>query len=402
MAPGVAESTPSPKFQLSSSLELTCFALCVAQGVYLIASFLQGSWVLDVDGQPIATDFVNIWSGGHQILLGEDPAAIYDVQLHKNAEAASLGHEFPGEYPWLYPPTFLLVASSLALLPFVPAYVAWVTLTFSAYLAAMRGIIQHRAGILLACAYPGVLSNIIVGQNGFLSAALFGGSLLLLQRRPVLAGCFIGLLSFKPHLGVLFPLVLLAGGYWRTIAAAVATTVLLVVASCAAFGVQAWAVFFRALPIASQAALVEGRADWGKLQSVFAVTRLLGGSEALAWTLQLGLAVAVATVLWQLWRSRISFDLKAAALSVGALLVTPYLFLYDLVLLAIAMAFLIRAGAGSRDARLDAYGIGCASLLVLLFPFLRAPVGLAAVLLVASLVLRRAVGMRVIPALQSV
>jgi hypothetical protein len=178
--------------------------------------------------------------------------------------------------------------------------------------------------------------------------------------------------------------------------------VLLVVASCAAFGVQAWAVFFCALPIASQAALVEGRADWGKLQSVFAVTRLLGGSEALAWTLQLGLAVAVATVLWQLWRSRISFDLKAAALSVGALLVTPYLFLYDLVLLAIAMAFLIRAGAGSRDARLDANGIGCASLLVLLFPFLRAPVGLAAVLLVAVLIVRRAVAMRVIPALQSV
>jgi hypothetical protein len=87
----------------------------MAQGVYLIASFLQGSWVLDVDGQPIATDFVNIWSGGHQILLGEDPAAIYDVQLHKNAEAAALGHEFPGEYPWLYPPTFLLLAGSLAL-----------------------------------------------------------------------------------------------------------------------------------------------------------------------------------------------------------------------------------------------------------------------------------------------
>jgi hypothetical protein len=145
MAPGVAESTPSPKFHLSSSLELTCFALCMAQGVYLIASFLQGSWVLDVDGQPIATDFVNIWSGGHQILLGEDPAAIYDVQLHKNAEAAALGHEFPGEYPWLYPPTFLLLAGSLALLPFVPAYVAWVTLTFSAYLAAMRGIIQAQA-----------------------------------------------------------------------------------------------------------------------------------------------------------------------------------------------------------------------------------------------------------------
>jgi hypothetical protein len=260
----------------------------MAQGVYLIASFLQGSWVLDVDGQPIATDFVNIWSGGHQILLGEDPAA-------------------------------------------------------SMTCSSTRMPKPERS-----------VTNFLANTPGCI---------------PQPSSCSQAHSRF--------------------------------VASCAAFGVQAWAVFFRALPIASQAALAEGRADWGKLQSVFAVARLLGGSEALAWTLQLGLAVAVATVLWQLWRSRISFDLKAAALSVGALLVTPYLFLYDLVLLAIAMAFLIRAGAGSRDARLDAYGIGCASLLVLLFPFLRAPVGLAAVLLVASLVLRRAVGIRVIPALHS-
>ncbi|HEY7248481.1 MAG TPA: glycosyltransferase family 87 protein [Xanthobacteraceae bacterium] len=398
MAPDPA-SSDWPKIQLGSRVELTCFALCVAQAVYLLASLMQGNWVLDADGL-IATDFVNIWSAGHQILVGDDPAAVYDVQLHKNAEAVALGHEFPGEYPWLYPPTFLLIASLLAFLPFISAYAVWVALTFAGYVASVRAIIQQRAGILLACAYPGILSNLIVGQTGFLSAALFGGSLLMLQRRPVLAGCLIGLLSFKPHLGILFPLVLLAGRHWRAMAAAVATTVLFVLASCAAVGMQAWSAFFQALPVASRTALVEGRADWGKLQSVFAVTRLLGGSEVLGWTLQLALALAVAIVLYRLWRGRVSFDLKAAALAVGALLVTPYLFLYDLVLLAIAMAFLIRAAVASGDARPDAWGIGCASLLVLVFPFLKAPVGLAAVLLIACLVLRRAVEMRSMPALR--
>ena len=87
---------------------------------------------------------------------------------------------------------------------------------------------------------------------------------------------------------------------------------------------------------------------------------------------------AIGGLLWQMWRSRISFDLKAAALAVGALLVTPYLFLYDLVLLAIAMAFLIRATYSTSDARVEAYGVGLASILVLLFPLLSLPVGLAA------------------------
>jgi hypothetical protein len=377
-----------PTFGLSRPVELTCFALCVAQCVYLIASFIQGSWIFDPNGVRIATDFVNVWAGGRQVLDGS-PAAVYDVLIHKEAEVAAVGHPFAGEYPWIYPPTFLFVATLLALLPFVPAYVAWISLTFSAYLAAMRAIVGHRAGILLACAYPGILSNFVVGQNGFATAALLGGSLVFLQSRPALAGCFIGLLSFKPHLGILFPLVLLASGRWRAFAAAAAVTALLILAACSVFGVEAWQAFFSSLPAASQASLTEGRADWAKLQSVFAVTRLLGGSAALAWTLHLTMAGAVAIVLCALWRSRISFDLKAAAMATGALLVTPYLFLYDLVVLAVPMAFLVRVGWTMGYLRGEMLGMGLASLLVLIFPLLAAPVGLAAILLVGLLVARR-------------
>jgi arabinofuranan 3-O-arabinosyltransferase len=267
--------------------------------------------------------------------------------------------------------------------------VAWISLTFPAYLAAMRAIVGHRAGILLACAYPGILSNLVVGQNGFATAALLGGSLVFLQSRPALAGCFIGLLSFKPHLGILFPLVLLASGRWRAFAAAAAVTALLILATCSVFGVAAWQAFLNSLPAASQAALTEGRADWAKLQSVFAVTRLLGGSAALAWTLHFTMAGAVAIVLCALWRSRISFDLKAAAMATGALLATPYLFLYDLVVLAVPMAFLVRAGWTMGYLRGEMLGLGFASLLVLIFPLLTAPVGLAAILLVGLLVARR-------------
>jgi Glycosyltransferase family 87 len=349
---------------------------------------VQGSWLVDGDGHAIATDFVNVWAGGRQALDGH-AAAVYDVAAHKAAEDAALGHGFEGEYPWIYPPPFLLLAALLALIPFVPAYAIWVLATFPAYVAAVRAIIGHRFGILLACAYPGILSNAMVGQNGFLTAALLGGFLVTLQRRPWLAGTLLGLLSFKPHLGILVPLALIAGGCWRVIAAAAVVVALLAAASALAFGVGTWEAFFHALPAASQATLSEGRGDFAKLQSVFTLLRWLGGSETLAWTLHGTLVGAIAIGIWVLWRSKLSFDLKAAALATGALLATPYLFLYDLVALAVPMAFLIRAGGQGGLPPDEWAGLGIACLLILIFPLVKAPVGLAAILVVGALIVRR-------------
>jgi hypothetical protein len=65
---------------------------------------------------------------------------------------------------------------------------------------------------LAAASLPAVFINIAHGHNGFLTAALFGGGLLLLERREMLAGILFGLLCYKPQFGVLIPLALAAGG----------------------------------------------------------------------------------------------------------------------------------------------------------------------------------------------
>src|SRR5262249_37428824 len=145
----------------------------------------------------------------------------------------------------------------------------------------------------------------------------------------------------------------------------------------------------RALPAASQATLAEGRGEFAKLQSVFTATRWLGGSEALAWTLQASLVGALAIGLCVMWRSRISFDMKAAALASGALLATPYLFLYALVARAVPMAFIVRAGGRGGFLPGEWPGLGIACLLIFVFPLLKAPVGLAAIIVVGALIIRR-------------
>jgi hypothetical protein len=284
----------------------------------------------------------------------------------------------------------LPVAALLAKMSYVPAQIIFLFATFCAYLFCVRGIVGERAGYVLAAAFPAVLANFIAGQNGFLSAALLGGALLMLIERPILAGVLLGLLTYKPHLGLLFPIVLAASGHWRAFITAGIVAILMAIASWGAFGTETWTAFLANIGHTSQAFLSDGWADFAKLQTAFGLMRMLGGSEPLAWSVQAVLALMTAAAVTALWRSRADYEVKAAALGVGAMLVTPYLYTYDLVVLAVPLAFLWRLARARGFLTHELAGIALACLLVLIFPFVKAPVGFAAVLLVAGLIARRA------------
>jgi hypothetical protein len=361
----------------------------LAQAVYLATSYLQGIWIVGPRGG-VPSDFVNVWAAGRLVLDGH-PAAAYDWPAHKLVEEIAVGHAFDGYFGWHYPPTFLFVAAALSLLTYATAYAVWVFGTFPVYLAAIRAIVGERIGYLLAAAFPALLANFIVGQNGFLTAGLVSGALVLLPRRPIVAGLLLGLLTYKPHLGLLFPIALVAAGYWRAFFTAAMVAVLMAVAAWFAFGSDTWQAFFANIGHTSQAFLSDGWADWGKLQTAFGLTRMLGGGETLAWAVQGAVALVAAIAIALLWRSRAAYEIKAAALATGAMLATPYLYTYDLVVLAVPLAFLFRFGRVRGFLPHEMVGIGVACLLVLIFPFVKAPVGFAALLVAAALIARRAI-----------
>jgi arabinofuranan 3-O-arabinosyltransferase len=372
-------------------VETICVTLILAQMVFFAGSYLKGTWLVAPDGGGVESDFVDVWAAG-KLALGGNAALAYDWPTHKLAEVHALGHPFNGYYGWHYPPTFLFVAAALASLPYTIAFLSWTVATFLTYLATIRIIIGDRVGYLLAAAFPPVLANFFVGQNGFFSAALFGGTLILIERRQsVLAGLLLGLLAYKPHLGLLFPIALVAGGEWRVIATAAIAASLIALASWLAFGGESWLAFLGHIGQSSQAVFAEGKADWGKLQTAFGAVCSLGGGETLAWTAQGLAALIAAAAVAALWRSRAPYEIKAAALGTGALLVTPYLYTYDLAVLAVPLAFLIRLGRAQGFAAHELAGVGCACLLILIFilPFMKAPVGFLAVLIVAVLIAHR-------------
>ena len=134
-------------------------------------------------------------------------AAAYDWTLHYAAENAIVAHSQAAYLGWHYPPPFLMIAGLLATLPYTIAFLVWIGATLPLYLTTIRAIVGNRIGWLIGGAFPCLMPNIISGQNGFFTASLVGGALVLAGIvSPLLAGCCLGLLTYKPQFGILFPL----------------------------------------------------------------------------------------------------------------------------------------------------------------------------------------------------
>jgi arabinofuranan 3-O-arabinosyltransferase len=376
----------SPARAIPPALLVACLVLCLINASLLQSGLASHWWIFDENGLGIPTDFVNVWSAGRLVLDGH-PALAYDWDIQKQVQLAVLGQGYEGNFAWHYPPPFLFVASVLAHFPYGVAYLGWAAISFVPYLMVMRAIVGRAFGFLLAAAFPVVFTNALVGQNGFLTASLIGGTLLLMPTRPLMSGICLGLLSYKPQYGLLFPIALIAASQWKVFFTAATVAVLMASLSWLAFGSESWQAFVHWMPMFSQAFLTEGRAPWGKMQSIFALVRYLGGTEQLAWILQWIMSATVAVLLAWMWRSRsVSYPLKAASLAVGALLITPYLFLYDLMVLAIALAFLVRIGLDEGFAPHELPALGLVAALLIIYPLLGAPTGFAATLVVTVVI----------------
>jgi alpha-1,2-mannosyltransferase len=299
---------------------------------------------IDRQGRPLGTDFSNVYAAGTYVLDG-NPLAPFDPPQQYAREQVLFGKATPF-YGWHYPPYFLFVAALLAEMPYGLALTVWQAVTLALYLLTIWMIGSaatppgRRADLfLLALAFPAVLINIGHGQNGFLTAALLGGALLALERRPALAGILIGLLIYKPQFGLLIPVALIAAGQWRAIAAAAATVVVLTLAATLAFGPQVWHAFAVASEYSRTVVLEQGDTGWHKIQSLFSWARMWGAPIALAYALQGVLTAGLGIAIVRLWRGAAPLALKAAALCLGAILATPYTLDYDMMVLAPAIAF---------------------------------------------------------------
>ena len=340
----------SGEWLTASRMRAYCLILLGLSVVVFAGWIVASDGLISRDGQPIGTDFSNVYAAGTLTWQGRSATAYTPALQHAAEKAVFDGREVPF-YGWHYPPFFFAIAVLVAAVPYVWGLAIWLIASFAAYLAAIRAILPRQETLLAAAAFPAVFVNVGHGQNGFLTAALLGGALHWLDRRPWLAGVLIGLLAYKPQFGVLIPIALLAGGRWRTIGAATATVAALVAVSFVLLGSGIWHAFADSLNFTQTVVLEQGGTGWEKIQSIFSAVRAWGASVPVAYAVQAALFAVLAASLAWLWHSDAAFELKAAALALGSLLATPYVLDYDLVVLAVAIAFFARHGLlrGFRD-----------------------------------------------------
>ena len=347
LAHKLALPPPGPDFYTLFTV-VGCAMFASAELAYFLFSPAPSFYMPSVDGfggTAIGRDFLNTWMGGRSA-LAQGPAAWFDFRVYNDLLRALIG--ITETYFWSYPPHVLLFIWPLGLMPYFPAFVLWTLGGFALFLYAAASGGVERKHLLFVAVAPAVAINVFIGQNGFFTAALLILGLINLDRRPILAGVLFGILTVKPQLGLLLPVVLAASGRWRTIASAAATTAALVAATSWLYGADIWMAYLRDV-VPQQHFLQEHGNGMLLLQisSAFYAGRLVGLPIGLAWGLQaIVSAVAIAAVIWT-FRRRRDPVLSTALLIAATFLVTPYALNYDMVVLAWVLA-LLRQRAGNE------------------------------------------------------
>jgi hypothetical protein len=291
-------------------------------------------------GDFLGNDFTQVWVAGRAALEGR-AAEAYDLPRHLENLKAAFGPEC--RFAWHYPPVFLLPSAAMALLDPQAGYLVWCGLSAALFLLAMRRAAGRWDAAFIAFAHPLVFCNLSYGQNGLFTAGLMTLGLAWLDRRPWLSGIAFGLLAFKPHFAVLAPLLLLATGRGRALAACLVTVAVTCLASLALFGLEPWLGFVRTLGDTNRIILQNAAAGLDLNASAFGAVRLAGGAVAAAWALQAVVAVTALAVVARIWTGATSPEIRAAAFLGAAPLLSPYLPVYDLAPLIPATLFLVMA-----------------------------------------------------------
>jgi hypothetical protein len=331
------------------------------------------SWVVpiprDATTLVVGRDFLNFWMYGRAAWL-PNPSRFYDPQLYNEALTALLGPGYPGQN-WSYPPSIMLVAAPFGRVGYFPALLCWTIAGLSLFVWVAHRAIDDRRLLVAILFSPAAIFCLMSGQSSFITAAMLLTIMSCLDRRPVLAGVLIGVLSLKPQLGLLFPVMLAASGRWRVFVVAALTTVLIVAATAAAFGPQAWMDFLlKGIPTQNLVLADPERVETPFYPTIFMNVRGVDASYAVAMMVQACFSALAVSLVFFAYRFRKNADpqLLAALFFACSVCVVPYLLSYDTLAFACLAVMLLAAG------KLDTTGQVIAKLVYWL-PFIQIGLG---------------------------
>lgn len=321
-------------------------------------------WLADQGDTPFGADFLQEWVGA-RMLLEREATLLYNTeefQLRQHDEQA-LGFSFaPNVYfPPVYPPVHYAAFTPLAFIPYRWAVTIWLGVLIASAIAAayqIQGIALHHASGTFASPsrrrllqlsiwfgfflFPPILASIAIGQKSVLWLLILTLAWkLLLSKRDVWAGVAFGLLSIKPTLFFLLPLVLLRSGNIRFFLGASITVVVIWGSALAMIPQDAWYGFLEAVKGSSNYPSQNGyRFDWScnLLSLAYAVPVSMQGWFKQSFCLILGLYCLLSCFEIR-GRDSLSPD-RLLFVIAATFLVSPHAYSYDLCVLLLPVLWI--------------------------------------------------------------
>ncbi len=296
-------------------------------------------------GSSTNVDFFVYYSSARFLLDGGSLPSLYDPGTLK-AYQVSLGAAADTSiHPFIYPPSYALLIKPFGLLPFAWSLIVWSLGTFALFLASLRLVGLRWVEILAVGAAPASALNFAAGQNGFLTSALLISAMALMAGRQAASGALLGILTVKPHLGLVIPFVTVAKRRWTAIAAALAGALALIAASTLVFGIEAWAGYLDAVRwFSAQAENQPLGTFFDYSSSVLMAAKIAQIPQPLPYLIQGSLSLFVFGAVYWAFRRKTDQDLLLALMLAGTAIATPYAFLYDMPFLALAVVLTLRHG----------------------------------------------------------
>ncbi len=335
-------------------------------------------------GSPIGGDYVAFYGAASGAVSGE-AAEMYDSARFE-AQLLEVGPPRSSyKMTWQYPPTYFLLIAPLAFLPFIAGWIVWSLGSATAFWAVMRNLGARQTSLLILIAAPSTLHAFVTGQNGFLTAILLSIAAINGKNKPIIAGLAAALLTMKPQLGLLLPVVWIAAGYWRAFGVATLGSVAFAGLATYVFGTESWIAFFDAALGASDK-VGAGIMPLYKMVTPFAFINHLTGISWLAAAFHIVIALIATILIARYWRCAEDREIMAASLCAGVFLVAPYAFYYELIVLAVPIFLVVKRAMASGWLAYEKLTIAIAVLLPMTLPGAPTTQGLSTGFICVSLV----------------
>lgn len=318
-----------------------------------LALWSMYAWVIatpglrDRNGNLKGTDFLHFYTLG-SLAIEHRGEALYDM----GAQAALATQRAPTaagiRYLPLYPPQVSIFFAPFARLSYPTALALWWVISALIYTACSYSVWRAcsnlgsygRTVALLAAAFPGFFHLVAWGQTSALALACFTIAFLCFRKEQrFMAGISLGLLIFKPQLGLAAVIVFLSLGSWRVVSGVVVSAAVELAAGVLYYGKRPLVTWLQTLwHVRHLGYALEPRPY--QTHSLRTFWSMLIPWNSASFPLYMITAIVVLAWTIQVWKRSKSWGLRFSILLLATVLVSPHLTVYDLVILVPAFLLL--------------------------------------------------------------